>query len=42
MLLISGITGCAKSALCKELVNALCVLKNDRPVHSLMGDLIKV
>ena len=41
-LLISGIPGCAKSALCKELVNASCGLENDRPMHSLMGDLIKV
>ncbi|RZC69875.1 hypothetical protein C5167_033011 [Papaver somniferum] len=32
-----GIPGCAKSALCKEIGG----LGDDRPVHSLMGDLIK-
>lgn len=37
----SGIPGCAKSALCKELLNAPGGLGDDRPVHSLMGDLIK-
>ncbi|GAV62085.1 hypothetical protein CFOL_v3_05609 [Cephalotus follicularis] len=36
-----GIPGCAKSALCKELLNAPGGLDDDRPVHSLMGDLIK-
>lgn len=37
-----GIPGCAKSALCKELLNAQGgLLGDDRPVHSLMGDLIK-
>ncbi|XP_050894247.1 tRNA ligase 1 isoform X2 [Lathyrus oleraceus] len=37
-----GIPGCAKSALCKELLNAPGgLLGDDRPVHSLMGDLIK-
>lgn len=37
-----GIPGCAKSALCKELLNAQDgLLGDDRPVHSLMGDLIK-
>ncbi|KAH8485287.1 hypothetical protein H0E87_026903, partial [Populus deltoides] len=36
-----GIPGCAKSALCKELLNAPGGLGDDRPVHSLMGDLIK-
>ncbi|KDP44108.1 hypothetical protein JCGZ_05575 [Jatropha curcas] len=36
-----GIPGCAKSALCKELLNAHGGLGDDRPVHSLMGDLIK-
>ena len=40
-LLISGIPGCAKSALCRELVNAPGGLGDDRPMHSLMGDLIK-
>ncbi|KAJ6969378.1 hypothetical protein NC653_037137 [Populus alba x Populus x berolinensis] len=37
-----GIPGCAKSALCKELLNTPGGLGDDRPVHSLMGDLIKV
>lgn len=37
----AGIPGCAKSALCKELLNAPGGLGDDRPVHSLMGDLIK-
>lgn len=37
----SGIPGCAKSALCKELLNDPEGLGDDRPVHSLMGDLIK-
>lgn len=37
-----GIPGCAKSALCKELLSAQGgLLGDDRPVHSLMGDLIK-
>ncbi|XAR59778.1 hypothetical protein NMG60_11015745 [Bertholletia excelsa] len=36
-----GIPGCAKSALCKEIMNRTGRLGNDRPVHSLMGDLIK-
>ncbi|KAH7862977.1 hypothetical protein Vadar_011746 [Vaccinium darrowii] len=36
-----GIPGCAKSALCKEILNASGGLGDDRPVHSLMGDLIK-
>ncbi|KAJ6425526.1 hypothetical protein OIU84_026158 [Salix udensis] len=35
------IPGCAKSALCKELLNAPGGLGDDRPVLSLMGDLIK-
>ncbi|KAL9252533.1 tRNA ligase 1-like protein [Drosera capensis] len=35
-----GIPGCAKSALCKEILTA-GGLGDDRPVHSLMGDLIK-
>jgi len=40
--LLPGIPGCAKSALCKELLNAQGgLLGDDRPVHSLMGDLIK-
>ncbi|KAG1368834.1 tRNA ligase 1 [Cocos nucifera] len=36
-----GIPGCAKSALCKEILNTPDGLGDDRPVHSLMGDLIK-
>ncbi|XP_076947085.1 tRNA ligase 1-like [Bidens hawaiensis] len=36
-----GIPGCAKSALCKEILSASEVLEDDRPIHSLMGDLIK-
>ncbi|URE03204.1 hypothetical protein MUK42_21425 [Musa troglodytarum] len=36
-----GIPGCAKSALCKEILNAPGGLGDKRPVHSLMGDLIK-
>ncbi|KAI3893597.1 hypothetical protein MKW92_052267 [Papaver armeniacum] len=36
-----GIPGCAKSALCKEILNASGELGDDRPVHSLMGDVIK-
>ncbi|WZZ83844.1 hypothetical protein YC2023_104416 [Brassica napus] len=36
-----GIPGCAKSALCKELLNAPGGLGDDRPVHTLMGDLVK-
>ncbi|CAA6667532.1 unnamed protein product [Spirodela intermedia] len=36
-----GIPGCAKSALCREIVNSPGLLGDDRPVHSLMGDLIK-
>ena len=40
-LLISGIPRCAKYALCRELANASGGLRNDQPMHSLMGDLIK-
>ncbi|KAI3687795.1 hypothetical protein L1987_81498 [Smallanthus sonchifolius] len=36
-----GIPGCAKSALCKEILSASEGLEDDRPIHSLMGDLIK-
>ncbi|KAK6163268.1 hypothetical protein DH2020_000132 [Rehmannia glutinosa] len=36
-----GIPGCAKSALCKEILSTPGALGDDRPVHSLMGDLIK-
>ncbi|XP_074592518.1 tRNA ligase 1 isoform X2 [Curcuma longa] len=36
-----GIPGCAKSALCKEILNNPDGLGDQRPVHSLMGDLIK-
>lgn len=40
-LLFAGIPGCAKSALCRELLNAPGGLGDDRPINSLMGDLIK-
>ncbi|KAK9079407.1 hypothetical protein SSX86_001078 [Deinandra increscens subsp. villosa] len=36
-----GIPGCAKSALCKKILSASEGLDDDRPIHSLMGDLIK-
>ncbi|KAK4490159.1 hypothetical protein RD792_000816 [Penstemon davidsonii] len=36
-----GIPGCAKSALCKEILGSSGGLGDDRPIHSLMGDLIK-
>ncbi|KAH9700810.1 tRNA ligase 1 [Citrus sinensis] len=36
-----GIPGCAKSALCKELLNAPGGLGDNRPIHTLMGDLTK-
>lgn len=36
-----GIPGCAKSALCAEILKAEGGLGDERPVHSLMGDLIK-
>lgn len=36
-----GIPGCAKSALCKEIMNIPGGLGDNRPMHSLMGDLIK-
>ncbi|XP_074311540.1 tRNA ligase 1 [Silene latifolia] len=36
-----GIPGCAKSALCKELLSMPGVFGDDRSVQSLMGDLIK-
>uniref|UniRef100_A0A7N1A6Z7 tRNA ligase phosphodiesterase domain-containing protein n=1 Tax=Kalanchoe fedtschenkoi TaxID=63787 RepID=A0A7N1A6Z7_KALFE len=36
-----GIPGCAKSALCREILKASGDLGDDLPVHSLMGDLIK-
>ncbi|KAH7661897.1 tRNA ligase phosphodiesterase domain-containing protein [Dioscorea alata] len=36
-----GIPGCAKSALCKEILNTPGGLGDDRPIQSLMGDLIK-
>ncbi|KAJ4813012.1 RNA ligase isoform 1 [Rhynchospora pubera] len=36
-----GIPGCAKSALCKEIINTPGGLGDNRPMHSLMGDLIK-
>lgn len=37
----SGIPGCGKSALCKEILRSLGGLGDGRPVHSLMGDLTK-
>ncbi|KAG9443459.1 hypothetical protein H6P81_014799 [Aristolochia fimbriata] len=36
-----GIPGCAKSALCKEILSSPEGLGDERPMHSLMGDLIK-
>ncbi|KAL4189279.1 hypothetical protein AMTRI_Chr08g206200 [Amborella trichopoda] len=36
-----GIPGCAKSALCKEILNVPGGLGDSRPINSLMGDLIK-
>ncbi|KAL6598643.1 hypothetical protein ACP70R_046342 [Stipagrostis hirtigluma subsp. patula] len=36
-----GIPGCAKSALCKEILNTPGGLGDNRPLHSLMGDMIK-
>lgn len=36
-----GIPGCAKSALCKEILNTPGIFGDNRPVHSLMGDMIK-
>ncbi|KAK8459100.1 hypothetical protein SEVIR_2G072500v4 [Setaria viridis] len=36
-----GIPGCAKSALCKEILDTPGGLGDNRPLHSLMGDLIK-
>lgn len=36
-----GIPGCAKSALCKEILNTPGGLGDNRPLHTLMGDLIK-
>ncbi|XP_020676662.1 tRNA ligase 1 [Dendrobium catenatum] len=36
-----GIPGCAKSALCKEILKNPGMFDDNRPVHSLMGDLIK-
>ena len=41
MKFFTGIPGCAKSALCKEILNASGGLGDDRPIQSLMGDLIK-
>lgn len=40
-IIYAGIPGCAKSALCKEILSSQEGLGDDRPVHSLMGDLIK-
>ncbi|XP_068669369.1 tRNA ligase 1-like isoform X2 [Aristolochia californica] len=36
-----GIPGCAKSALCKEILSSPEALGDQRPMHSLMGDIIK-
>ncbi|KAG0479324.1 hypothetical protein HPP92_010182, partial [Vanilla planifolia] len=36
-----GMPGCAKSALCRELLNHPGSFGDNRPVHSLMGDMIK-
>ncbi|KAJ3670139.1 hypothetical protein LUZ60_010463 [Juncus effusus] len=36
-----GIPGCAKSALCREIMKSPGGLVDDRPMNSLMGDLIK-
>lgn len=36
-----GIPGCAKSALCNELLNAPGGLGDDRPIQSLMGDRVE-
>jgi hypothetical protein len=41
LILLSGIPGCAKSALCEEILNTPGGLDDSRPVHSLMGDRIK-
>ncbi|KAL9235068.1 hypothetical protein vseg_009864 [Gypsophila vaccaria] len=41
MLFFPGIPGCAKSALCKELLSTPGVFGDDRHVQSLMGDLTK-
>ncbi|KAK9732611.1 hypothetical protein RND81_04G010000 [Saponaria officinalis] len=41
MLFFPGIPGCAKSALCKELLSTPGVFGEDRHVQSLMGDLTK-
>ncbi|KAF3320443.1 hypothetical protein FCM35_KLT15139 [Carex littledalei] len=41
VLFFPGIPGCGKSALCKEIMNTPGGLGDNRPMHSLMGDLIK-
>jgi hypothetical protein len=41
ILLLSGIPGCAKSALCNEILNMPGGLGDNRPIHSLEGDLTK-
>ena len=38
---LAGIPGCAKSALCRELLNASSAYGDGRLVQSLMGDLTK-
>lgn len=37
----AGIPGCAKSVLCRELLNVPSAFGDDRDVQSLMGDLTK-
>lgn len=37
----SGLPGSAKSALCKELLQAPGGMGDERPIQSLMGDLVK-
>jgi hypothetical protein len=41
ILLLSGIPGCAKSALCNEILKMPGGLGDNRPIHSLEGDLTK-
>lgn len=40
-ILLSGIPGCAKSALCEQILNTPGGLGDNRPLHSLMGDRTK-
>ena len=41
LILLSGIPGCAKSALCEQILNTPGGLGDNRPLHSLMGDRTK-